>query len=63
MDKRIEELLKKQYPFINPIQLEEIFMKLEAQSIISVYRVSKNKNMIVYNKYNKVLKEDLKKDL
>jgi hypothetical protein len=52
LDKRIEELLKKEYPFVNSLYLEEIFMKLEALNIINVFRVSKNKKMIVYNKNN-----------
>ena len=37
MDKRMEELLKKEYPFINTLILEEIFMKLEAQGIINLF--------------------------
>ncbi|MEJ2294154.1 MAG: hypothetical protein P8Y23_05240 [Candidatus Lokiarchaeota archaeon] len=57
LDKRIEELLKKEYPFVNSLYLEEIFMKLEALNIINVFRVSKNKKMIVYNKNNQNIKD------
>ena len=63
LNKRLEELLKKEFPFINSLILDEIFMKLETQDIINVFRVSKNKKMIVYNKYNKVLREDISKEL
>lgn len=38
-------------------------MKLETQDIINVFRVSKNKKMIVYNKHNKVLREEITKEL
>jgi len=58
LDKRIEELLKKEYPFVNALYLEEIFMKLEALNIINVFRVSKSKKMIVYNKRNQNIKDD-----
>ena len=58
LDKRIEELLKKEYPFVNSLYLEEIFMKLESLNIINVFRVSKNKKMIVYNKRNQNIKDD-----
>ena len=57
LDKRIEEVLKKEYPFVNSLYLEEIFMKLEALNIINVFRVSKNKKMIVYNKNNQNIKD------
>ena len=58
LDKRIEELLKKEYPFVNSLYLEEIFMKLESLNIINVFRVSKSKKMIVYNKRNQNIKDD-----
>lgn len=58
LDKRIEELLKKEFPFVNSLYLEEIFMKLESLNIINVFRVSKNKKMIVYNKHNQNIKDD-----
>ena len=57
LDKRIEELLKKEYPYINSFNLEEIFMKIESNNIITVFRVSKSKNMIVLNKNTKVIKK------
>ncbi len=63
LDKRIEELLKKEFPFINSLQLEEIFMKLETMNIINVFRVSKNKKMIVLNKDNQIINDTLMKDL
>jgi len=50
MDKRMEELLKKEFPFVNSLYLEETFMKLESMNIINVFRVSKNKKMIVLNR-------------
>ena len=58
LDKRVEELLKKEYPFVNSLYLEEIFMKLESLNIINVFRVSKSKKMIVYNKRNQNIKDD-----
>jgi hypothetical protein len=58
LDKRIEELLKKEFPFVNSLYLEEVFMKLESLNIINVFRVSKNKKMIVYNKRNQNIKND-----
>jgi len=58
----MEELLRKEYPFVNNIYLEEIFMKLEAQNIISVFRVSKTKKMIVLNKRNNVISDEIMKD-
>ena len=63
MDKRLEELLKKEFPYINSLLLEEIFMKLESMAIINVFRVSKNKKMLVLNKNNQALREGLVTDL
>lgn len=59
LDKRLEELLRKEFPFINSLSLEEIFMKLESMGIINVFRVSKNKKMIVLNKNSSAIKEEL----
>ena len=63
MDKRIEELLKKEFPFVNSLYLEETFMKLESMNIINVFRVSKNKKMIVLNKHNEMINDKLMEDL
>ena len=63
LDKRLEELLKKEFPFINSLNLEEIFMKLETMNIINVFRVSKNKKMIVLNKHNTLINEQLMRDI
>ena len=63
LDKRLEELLKKEFPFITPLILEEIFLKLESRNVINVFRVSKNKKMIVLNKSNSSLREEIVKDL
>ncbi len=63
LDKRIEELLRKEYPYINSYNLEEIFMKMESNNIITVFRVSKSKNMIVLNKETRVIKKKNIKDL
>lgn len=63
LDKRIEELLKKEFPFINTLLLEEIFMKLETMNIIHVFRVSKTKKMIVLNKDNQIISDTLMKEL
>ena len=63
MDKRIEELLKKEFPFVNSLYLEETFMKLESMNIINVFRVSKNKKMIVLNKRNEMISDKLMEDL
>jgi hypothetical protein len=63
LDKRLEELLKKEFPYINSLYLEEIFMKLESMNIINVFRVSKNKKMIVFNKQNTAIREELGADL
>ncbi|MFX1379323.1 MAG: hypothetical protein ACFFA4_09525 [Promethearchaeota archaeon] len=63
LDRRLEELLKKEFPFINSLLLEEMFMKLESIGLINVFRVSKNKKMIVLNKNNNILREDLTSEL
>jgi len=63
LDKRLEELLKKEFPYVNPLILEELFMKMESMGIINVFRVSKNKKMIVFNKRSKAIREALTKDL
>ena len=63
LDKRLEELLKKEFPYINSLYLEEIFMKLESMNIISVFRVSKNKKIIVFNKHNSAIREDITAEL
>jgi hypothetical protein len=52
-------LLKKEFPFINPLMLEELLMKLESRNIINVFRVSKTKKMIVFNNKNQEIKEDI----
>jgi hypothetical protein len=59
LDKRLEELLKKEFPFINSLILEELFLKLESMAIIHVFRVSKNKKMIVLNKKGKAIREEI----
>ncbi|MFX1388885.1 MAG: hypothetical protein ACFE9Z_02340 [Promethearchaeota archaeon] len=56
-------MLKKEFPFVNPLNLEEIFMKLESMNIINVFRVSKNKKMIVLNKNSTSIREGLTTDL
>jgi len=63
LDKRLEELLKKEFPFINSLILEEMFLKLESMNIINVFRVSKIKNMIVLNKNNQAIREDIMRSL
>jgi len=63
LDKRLEELLRKEFPYVNSLLLEEMFMKLESMNIISVFRVSKNKKMIVYNKHNNSIREGISTDL
>lgn len=63
LNRRLEELLRKEYAFINPIQLEEFFLKLESQGIINVFRISRRKKMIVLNKRTRALKKDILKDL
>jgi hypothetical protein len=59
----VEELLKKEFPFINPLLLEEIFMKLETMNVINVFRVSKTKKMIVLNKKNDAINSKLLEEL
>ena len=56
-------MLKKEFPFINTLQLEEIFMKLETMNIINVFRVSKTKKMIVLNKDNNLISDTLMEKL
>ena len=56
-------MLKKEFPFINTLQLEEIFMKLETMNIINVFRVSKTKKMIVLNKDTDIISGTLMEDL
>ncbi|MFX0035305.1 MAG: hypothetical protein ACFE9I_06660 [Candidatus Hermodarchaeota archaeon] len=63
LDKRLEELLKKEFPFVNSLMLEELFMKLESMGIINVFRVSKNKKMLVLNKNTQSIREGVLKDL
>ncbi len=63
IDKRLEELIKKEFPYINSLTLEEILLKLECRNIISVFRVSKNKKMVVYNKDNTEIREEIGSDL
>jgi len=63
LDKRLEELLRKEFSFINPIMLEELLMKLESRSIINVFRVSKTKKMIVLNKRNQHIKNEIMEEL
>ncbi len=48
---------------MNSLLLEELFMKLESMNIINVFRVSKNKKMIVFNKNNTAIREGLTKEL
>jgi hypothetical protein len=59
----LEELLKKEFSFINPLVLEELLMKLESRSIINVFRVSKTKKMIVLNKRTKEIKSEIMEEL
>jgi hypothetical protein len=63
LDKRLEELLKKEFPYINGLILEELFMKLESMNIINVFRVSKNKKMIVLNKRSTAIREGITTDV
>ncbi|MFX0135028.1 MAG: hypothetical protein ACFFDN_15410 [Candidatus Hodarchaeota archaeon] len=63
MDKRLEELLKKEFPYVNSLTLEEIFMKLESMNICHVFRVSKNKKMLVLNKNTQSIREGIITDL
>ena len=60
---KIEELLRKEFPFVNTLYLEEIFMKLESMNIINVFRVSKTKKMIVLNKHNEMISDKLMEEL
>ncbi|MFW9770751.1 MAG: hypothetical protein ACFFFB_01445 [Candidatus Heimdallarchaeota archaeon] len=59
----MEELLKKEFPFMNPLLLEELLMRLESMGIINVFRVSKSKKMVVFNKYNQEVKDEFMEDL
>jgi hypothetical protein len=63
LDKRLEELLKKEFPFVNSTLLEDIFLRLEVENIIHVFRVSKSKKMIVLNKQNKTIKDEIMDEL
>ena len=63
LDKRMEELLKKEFPYVNNLLLEDILMKLECLNVVYVFRVSKNKNMVVLNKNNKLIKEEIMEQL
>ena len=56
-------MVKKEFPFINTLLLEEIFMKLESSNIINVFRVSKTKKMIVLNKDTKIISATLMDEL
>ena len=62
LDKRLEELLKKEFSYINSLILEELFMKMESMNIINVFRISKNKKMIVLNKRNNTIREEMFSD-
>lgn len=62
LDKRLEELLKKEFP-INSIILEELFLKLESMGIINVFRVSNTKKMIVLKKDTRALSEEIREDI
>ncbi|MBY8988489.1 MAG: hypothetical protein KGD61_08540 [Candidatus Lokiarchaeota archaeon] len=59
----MEELLKKEFPYINPLTLEELLMKLESRSIVNVFRVSKTKKMIVLNKRTQEIKSEIMEEL
>jgi len=59
LNKRLEELLKKEFPYINALMLEELLMKLESRTIINVFRVSKTKKMIVLNKQSQKIREEI----
>jgi len=59
----LEELLKKEFSFINSLVLEELLMKLESRSIINVFRVSKTKKMIVLNKRTQEIKTEIMEEL
>jgi len=59
----LEELLKKEFSFINSLVLEELLMKLESRNIINVFRVSKTKKMIVLNKRTQEIKTEVLEEL
>jgi len=59
----LEELLKKEFPYINPLILEELLMKLESRTIINVFRVSKTKKMIVLNKHSQKIRDEVMEGL
>ncbi len=63
LDKRLEELLRKEFSFIQPLMLEELLMKLESRNIINVFRVSKTKKMIVLNKRNQHIRSEIMDEL
>ena len=63
LNKRLEELLKKEFPYMNPLKLEELLMKLESRTIINVFRVSKTKKMIVLSKKSQKIREEILEDL
>jgi hypothetical protein len=63
MDKRIEELVKKEFPFINSLILDELFLKMESLGIINVFKVAKNKKMIVLKKRSETINAKLLQDL
>ncbi|MBD3213762.1 MAG: hypothetical protein GF311_14220 [Candidatus Lokiarchaeota archaeon] len=63
LDRRIEELIKKEHPYVNSDVLQEIFMKMESSNIIKVFRVSKNKKMIVLNRDTEAIRKKIIKDL
>jgi hypothetical protein len=63
LDKRLEELLKKEFPYINSLMLEDVFLKLESMNIIYLYRISRTKKMVVLNKNNNVIKKKIMKNL
>ena len=63
LNKRLEELLKKEFPYINPLILEELLMKLESRTIINVFRVSKTKKMIVLNKQSQKIRDEVMEGL
>ncbi len=63
LDKRLEELLKKEFPYIQSLMLEELLMKLESRSIINVFRVSNTKKMIVLNKRNQEIRSEIMEGL
>ena len=63
LDRRLDELLKKEFPYINALILEEILMKMESREILSVFKVSKSKNMVVLNKRQTQIKDSIMKEL